>query len=85
MTKVTIENAEIHTFYRFIQNGKGAEWLAFFFPYEAFPMYFRGNSHTDVMEKAEEFRWEEVQKIKAKEARMSNGRALLKSKRKGAA
>ena len=66
-----IRKAEIHTFCR-VEETKpnfnprtGVTFIAMFFPYKTYPMYFSGHSRSDVIAKAEAFRAEAIEKHEA--------------------
>ena len=57
-----IRNAEVHTFQR-TDNGSGTvAWLARFYPYSTYPVFFQGSSEEDVVSQAEALRTEAITK-----------------------
>ena len=60
-----IRKAEVHTFQRQNGNGKGREWIAQFYPYSIYPVFFSGPTQDAVTMQAEEMRQEAIDKHEA--------------------
>ena len=60
-----IRQAEVHTFQRHNSNGKGREWIAQFYPYSIYPVFFIGPTEAGVVEQAEGMRAEAIEKHEA--------------------
>ena len=57
-----IRDAEIHTFQRTDLGNGTVQWLARFFPYNTYPVFFQGVSKAVVVEQAEALRTEAIDK-----------------------
>jgi hypothetical protein len=57
-----IRKAQIHTFQRNNPNGKGREWIAQFYPYKIYPVFFSGPTEAVVLGLAEDMRKEAIDK-----------------------
>lgn len=60
-----IRKAELHVFARIEGNGKGAEFIARFHPYDNWPIFFKGDTPEEAESKAEDFRAECIEKNEA--------------------
>ena len=60
-----IRAAEVHTFQRQNSNGKGREWIAQFYPYNVYPVFFSGPTEEAVTSQAEAMRQEAIDKHEA--------------------
>ena len=60
-----IRKAEVHTFRRFEDTSKGHKWIAYFYPYSVYPVYFSGKTRQEVLNKAETMRAEAIEKHEA--------------------
>jgi hypothetical protein len=60
-----IRKAEVHTFQRQNSNGKGREWIAQFYPYSIYPVFFSGPTEDAVTAQAEAMRNEAIDKHEA--------------------
>jgi len=65
MTQHPFRDAELHVFMRCNANGKGASYLARFFPYDTYPVLFFAASHDAAIAKAETFRADTIAKYEA--------------------
>tara|TARA_R110000851_G_scaffold214111_1_gene366722 strand:+ start:547 stop:807 length:261 start_codon:yes stop_codon:yes gene_type:complete len=77
-----IRNAVIHTFKRKDSDGKGREWIAQFFPYKIYPVFFSGKTEEDVIDSAEAVRAEAIQKHEADCIRRQDAKEKAAQKRK---
>jgi hypothetical protein len=76
--KHPIRDAEVHTFQR-TDNGSGkVSWLARFYPYNTYPVFFQGSSEEDVVTQAETLRAEAITKYET--AYISQQEAKVKRK-----
>ena len=64
-----IRNAEIHAFNRAqtfdSDAAHGVEWIAMFYPYKTYPVYFSGRTKAAVIEQAEAMRTDAIEKYEA--------------------
>jgi hypothetical protein len=85
MIEHPIRKAEVHTFQR-TDSGKGSvSWLARFYPYSTYPVFFQGSSEEDVILQAETLRTEAITKFERsyiiqQEAKVKRKQTLLKKK-----
>lgn len=60
-----MRDAELHTFERATDSGKGAVWVARFYPYDTYPVFFHGRTEQDAIRNAEALRTEAIEKHEA--------------------
>lgn len=60
-----IRNADIHTFERNNDDGNGRKWIAQFYPYKIYPVFFSGKTEQEVVSTAEKMRTEAIEKYEA--------------------
>jgi len=60
-----MRDAELHTFERSTDSGKGAVWIARFYPYDTYPVFFHGATEADAIKNAEAIRSEAIEKYEA--------------------
>lgn len=60
-----IRSAAVHTFSREDGNDGGHAWLARFYPYSVYPVFFHGETEADVIAQAEALRAEAIEKHEA--------------------
>ena len=77
-----IRAAEIHTFQRQNSNGKGREWIAQFYPYKIYPVFFSGTTEQEVIGTAEEMRAEAIEKHEAQVIARQEAKAKAAAARK---
>ena len=86
-----IRNAELHTFERGTDTGKGAIWIAMFHPYPTYPVFFQGKTEAAAIEAAEAMRTEAIEKheaaciLRQEQSRKAKERAAAKKAAKEAA
>ena len=84
-----IRKAKIHTFKRQDSEDGGANWIARFYPYGAYPVFFHGVDEVAAIASAEAVRTEAIEKHEAaciarqKAGEASKQRAADKRKTKG--
>ena len=75
---------ELHTFERKDHNGSGPRWLAKFYPYTKFLVFFHGDTEADAVAEAEAFRADAIAKHEAnyqsRMAAIEKARAARKKK-----
>lgn len=57
-----IAKAPLHVFLRVDSDGTGTRTMARFYPYDAYPIFFHGQTMDEVRQKAESFRNDAVEK-----------------------
>ena len=81
-------DAELHVFMRCNANGKGASYLARFFPYDTYPVLFFAASQDGAIAKAEQFRGDTVAKhenaFTARQEAAAKARATKAAKKEAA-
>lgn len=77
-----IRDAEIHTFQRQNSNGKGREWIAQFYPYKIYPVFFSGKTEQEVIDTAEGMRTEAIKKHEAQVIARQEAKAKAAATRK---
>jgi len=81
-------DAELHVFMRCNANGKGASYLARFYPYDTYPVLFFAAQHDAAVEKAEQFRDDTIAKYEAafvvRQEAAAKGRAARSAKKEPA-
>ena len=80
-----MRDAELHTFERATDSGNGAIWIARFYPYDTYPVFFHGRTEADAVANAETLRAEAINKFEAgiiarKEAKAKAAEARAKKK-----
>ena len=76
-----IRKAELHTWGRILPDGSGAQYISRFHPYDAWPIFFHGDTEAASIGKAETFRTETIdQNEQAYQNRMA-GRDKAKAAR----
>ena len=78
-----MRDAEIHTFERANDSGKGACWIARFYPYNTYPVFFHGATEAAAIDNAEALRSAAIEKYEAgiiarKEAKLKAAKAREK-------
>ena len=77
-----IRNAELHVFARVESNGKGAEFIARFHPYDNWPVFFKGGTPEEAESKAKDFRWECIKKHEANVIRRQEQAESMRKRKK---
>tara|TARA_R110000764_G_scaffold83102_1_gene163533 strand:+ start:758 stop:1036 length:279 start_codon:yes stop_codon:yes gene_type:complete len=80
-----IRTAEVHTFQRTDSGSGTVAWLARFYPYSTYPVFFQGSSEADVVTQAEVLRTKAIEEyeeayIKRESAKVKRKETLAKKK-----
>lgn len=79
-----IRKAKKHIFQRILDDGIGADFLGRFYPYDTYPMFFRGTSAADVAAKMEQFRDDAISKHEAEVIRRQEQAKKMRARKENA-
>ena len=82
MTGHPIRNAALHIFARIDANEGGAQFIARFYPYDIYPVFFNGSTADEAVENAEKIRASAIEKHESSVIARQEARAKADATRK---